>query len=242
MTEYFYKLNPFTFPLMILISISTCMCVFYTSDKFEYIYYEKIKKVICPVVLSALVGGKLIFASVMLLKGETSLFVIFSGFVFYGGFIGSLIGLLIYCIKHKEDYFLLSDIILCLLPLGQSIGRIGCFFNGCCYGREYDGILSVKYIINGVEKRIVPTWFIESFFCFALFLFLFRCIPFRIKGLTTSLYMMFYSLFRFIIEFFRGDDIRGIYFGISVSQYISILLFIFGIIIFNIKIKCKKGI
>ena len=150
--------------------------------------------------------------------------------------------MLIYCIKHKEDYFLLSDIILCLLPLGQSIGRIGCFFNGCCYGREYDGILSVKYIINGVEKRIVPTWFIESFFCFALFLFLFRCIPFRIKGLTTSLYMMFYSLFRFIIEFFRGDDIRGIYFGISVSQYISILLFIFGIIIFNIKIKCKKGI
>ena len=120
------------------------------------------------------------------------------------------------------------------MPLGQAIGRIGCYFSGCCYGFEYNGYLSVPYVIDGVQTRVFPTWFIESGFCILLAIFFQVFYRSSKSGMHTAIYFIAYSSFQFIIEFFRGDDVRGVYGWISTSQIISILFFIAGILVLTI--------
>ena len=125
--------------------------------------------------------------------------------------------------------------------MGQAIGRIGCYFNGCCYGKYYTGLLSVKYVVDGKETHVFPTWFIESFFCFVLFICMFLISKKIYSGIYAAIYMMSYSLFRFVIEYFRGDLVRGVWYGVSTSQYISICIFVVGVVILIKSIQIKEN-
>lgn len=162
-----------------------------------------------------------------------------NGFVFYGGLLGATSGLLIYS-KHKQINFIdLLDVYASLLPLGQAIGRIGCYLNGCCYGRPYIGILSVEYIIDGKEMTVFPTWFAESAFCLILFLMMFIINKPLPSGIYSVIYFTAYSVFRFLIEFFRGDSVRGLWYGLSTSQYLSILLLFSSFFLFRYSLTIK---
>jgi phosphatidylglycerol:prolipoprotein diacylglycerol transferase len=181
--------------------------------------------------IGAGIVGKILYVLTRCTSLGLAMFERIGGFVFFGGLIGAILGLYIYS-KRKWDRFLdLLDTYASLVPFGQAIGRIGCYFNGCCYGKSYVGILSVKYIVDGKETYVFPTWFIESFFCFLLFICMFGISKKVFSGVYSAIYMMSYSLFRFIIEFFRGDLLRGVWGGLSTSQYISICVFAAGIII-----------
>lgn len=171
----------------------------------------------------------------------------FSGIVFYGGFIGGAVGILIYTKYAKDlqghrDHIL--DIYAVLTPLFHGFGRIGCFLGGCCYGVESEiGFTIHNNTINPAINDInrFPIQLVESACCFILFFVLLTL--FR-KGVLHSrliyIYMLTYPVIRFITEFFRGDVIRGIYFGLSTSQWISIFLFVFAMIMLPIKTKKIK--
>ena len=171
----------------------------------------------------------------------------FNGFVFYGGFIGAAIGILVYTkfakdVKAHRDHLL--DIYAVLVPLFHGFGRIGCFFGGCCYGVEspfgftvHDNLINPA--INGVNR--FPIQLVESACCFILFFILLQL--FRRHKMESRLiycYLLTYPVIRFITEFFRGDVNRGIFFGLSTSQWFSILLFIFALILLPIKTKKLK--
>lgn len=168
----------------------------------------------------------------------------FSGFVFYGGFIGGGIGILIYTkyakdVKAHRDHLL--DIYAVLVPLFHGFGRIGCFFGGCCYGVEsrigftvHDNPINPS--INGVNR--FPIQLVESACCFILFFILLQLFrKQRMESRLIHLYMLTYPVIRFITEFFRGDIIRGIFFGLSTSQWVSIVLFVFALVMLPIKTK-----
>lgn len=72
----------------------------------------------------------------------------FGGFVFYGGLLGAILGVWIYCRQYKVPFQPLLDIFAPVIPLAHGFGRIGCFFAGCCYGKEYHGIFSVRFPYN----------------------------------------------------------------------------------------------
>jgi len=112
--------------------------------------------------------------------------------------------------------------------LAHSIGRIGCFFNGCCYGRQTEfGIFFPSH-----QAVLIPTQIIESFLLVLLFIFL-RNIQSRQHkiGIVLAYYLILYSLIRFGIEFFRGDP-EPIYFGLRIFQLFCIGMFTFGVIIY----------
>lgn len=99
----------------------------------------------------------------------------------------------------------------------------------------------MKYNIGAIEKYVFPTWFAEAFFCLLLFFYLYKvCNNIRIGNITAR-YLVLYSFFRFYIEFLRGDDVRGIYGLFSFSQYISMIAFVCGIIIFVVSRKNKQN-
>lgn len=163
---------------------------------------------------------------------------IFGGAVFYGGLIGGLIAGLIYGKIKKLDIKLYSYIITPFIPLFHFFGRIGCFLSGCCYGIESKfGFLYTHSLVepaNGVVR--FPVQLLEALCNFILFLVLYRlqkkkkCYDYLLP-----LYLIIYSVLRFLLEFLRGDYYRGFLFGLSTSQIISILIFIITTIYIVVK-------
>lgn len=228
------------YPLLLVTAIYICIIVYINSNKYDLSCLEWIKDSSIYCFVGAVIVGKLIYMATRIFQNNNSFIDYFNGFVFYGGFIGAILGLFIFSLKHNARLFDILDTYASLLPLGQAIGRVGCYFNGCCYGKEYYGLFSVDFIVAGEKIKVFPTWFFESFFCLILFISFF-CISKKLfSGIYTSIYMLAYALFRFVIEIYRGDLVRGIWNGLSTSQYISIVVFIMGIIFLGISLKLKE--
>ncbi len=197
--------------------------------------------------LGGLLGAKLLFILVnikSILASDNILLAMWNGgLVFYGGLIGGLLMLMLYSKKRGIRLMILADTLLPGAALGHAIGRVGCFLSGCCYGCETDSCLGVIYPPGGSAPSGVPLLPVQLFeaaflvlLSAALFAVLFRS---RRRGMTVSVYLIAYSVWRFIIEFFRTDP-RGSLFGLSTSQIISIALFIAGIVMLVFILKRKK--
>jgi len=158
-----------------------------------------------------------------------------AGFVFYGGVLAGFTAVYFLAKKFKVDFIKLCDSIAPGLALGHALGRIGCFFYGCCYGRpsECCGILFPSESPAGMlGVKVLPVQLIEAFCLFILFLVL-QTVFGRKKfnGQIFSLYLILYSLLRFVLEFLRFDS-RGSFYGFSTSQIISVFIFVAGVILF----------
>ena len=168
---------------------------------------------------------------------------IFGGGVFYGGLLGGIAAGAIYLKKAalSAEY---ADIAITSVPLFHVFGRIGCFMGGCCYGTESPfGFTYTRALIpeaNGVSR--FPVQLLESFLCLLLFLVMFRLIKRRLLcGKLLPFYFISYGTIRFLLEFLRGDEIRGRWLFFSTSQWISIVLIIAGIIWFTLGSRKKTA-
>ena len=157
----------------------------------------------------------------------------FSGSVFYGGLLGGILFAGLYLIRKKDrvDY---ADLGAVAAPLFHSFGRLGCFLTGCCYGVE----CKIGFVYhhattpNANDISRFPVQLVEMGLNFALFLLLLSWIrKGKHKGRLLQWYLLIYPVYRFILEFFRGDDYRGFLFGLSTSQIISILILAVNLII-----------
>lgn len=160
-----------------------------------------------------------------------SFLAVFGGSVFYGGLLGGMAAGFLYarCGKKKLDLAAYTDMIAPAVPLFHMFGRIGCFLGGCCYGVESDfGIVfehSLVEAANGVRR--FPVQLVEAGFNLLLFVVLAWLLKKGLcKGKLFLLYLLAYSAGRFVLEFWRGDAYRGFLFGVSTSQWISVLLFV----------------
>lgn len=168
------------------------------------------------------------------------------GFVFYGGLIGAVIAVYIYSRQFKVAFKELLLTMIPVIPLIHTFGRIGCLGAGCCYGMEYHGFGNIvfhnsMFAPNGVE--LFPMQIVESIcnlIIFAIILITYTKHVGTYK--TVGLYLILYSVTRFVLEFFRGYLIRGHLFSISTSQWISIILFVIAIAIFVLEWKKKKNV
>lgn len=157
---------------------------------------------------------------------------IFGGSVFYGGLIGGMITSTIYIKKKKLNIPLMSDLCAPVIPLFHFFGRIGCFLVGCCYGIESKIGFTYKHALIDLANNVkrFPIQLVESSYNLILFIILYNLYKKdKLRGKLIYLYLILYSIARFIFEFFRGDSYRGFLFGLSTSQIISVFVLIFGI-------------
>lgn len=156
-----------------------------------------------------------------------------AGLVFYGGLAGFLMCTVISIfLIYRTFQWTLMNLIVITIPLFHGFGRIGCLFSGCCFGIEYFDFLSITYTY--AEQKIrscFPTQIVESMFEFVLFITLFLIYRKDKCRNLLKIYLAVYSVFRFFIEFLRGDSIRGIFDPLSFSQYISIAIIIMLLVI-----------
>ena len=161
-----------------------------------------------------------------------------SGFVLYGGIIGGILAAMVYCKYKKANFFEYFDLAVPSVAIAQGFGRIGCFLAGCCYGRETNSCIGIMFHNSSIAPngiKLIPTQLFSSAgnFLIALVLLLYARNN-RKTGKVGSLYLILYSVGRFIIEFFR-NDYRGNVGVLSTSQFISLLILAIGIAMFFAK-------
>ena len=176
---------------------------------------------------------------------------VFGEIVFYGGLLGGIVGILIYKKWFKIKVKDIVNVIAVALPLAHAFGRVGCFFGGCCYGMEvsHSHPFAVVFPENPITAglgapagvpllnvQLMEAGFLVLLFGVSLLLFL----KFKNKSRAVETYLIAYAVWRFVIEFFRGDRVRGIYFGLSTSQYISIALFAAGVLMIVLSVVRKR--
>lgn len=157
------------------------------------------------------------------------------GITFIGGLIGGVVSFLaVYFIFRKKLSGSILDIIAiapCCITIAHAFGRIGCAFAGCCYGMEIES--GIAMYNHGAWR--VPTQLYEATFLFILFIVFFYLVLRKDFKYTLPLYLFFYGVFRFIIEYFR-DDARGSVGTslISPSQLWSIVMVVASVVVFLI--------
>jgi len=106
----------------------------------------------CWVMVSGIIGARVahVLANARRYMDDpiTMLYLHQGGLVFYGGFIGAAVGMLLFAWRKHEKRLQLFDIVIVPVPLGHALGRIGCFLHGCCFGRETSGSMSVRFPWN----------------------------------------------------------------------------------------------
>lgn len=161
------------------------------------------------------------------------------GLAIYGAVIAGILFTIYYCKKKKQSILLTLDILAPCLVLGQAIGRWGNYFNGEAHGvvtsLEYLKSIHIpNFIINGMYisgNYYIPTFLFESIWCIIVFIILILVrnkIKYKKEGIIVCLYFIMYSIGRFFIEGLRTDSLY--LFNFRVSQIVSILLIIIGIV------------
>jgi phosphatidylglycerol:prolipoprotein diacylglycerol transferase len=139
------------------------------------------------------------------------------GFVFYGGLFGALFAVKIYAKRSNHEKEKIFRIVTPAIPLFHGFGRIGCLFAGCCYGKE---LAEPIKLFGAVHIVRIPIQAFEAVFEFIMFFAILKIEKRRKDWNMLKFYLLAYAMFRFVNEFFRGDEIRGV-FLLSTSQWIS---------------------
>ena len=167
------------------------------------------------------------------------------GMSFHGGLIGVIIMSILFAKKNNKNTFSYLDVVSIVAPIGIFFGRIANFINSELYGTETSLPWAVKFIrIDDLYRH--PSQLYEAIFeglILFLILIYFRKKGFmRIPGLISGLFLVFYSFFRFIIEFFRVPDqqIGYLFFNLTMGQIISIIFLLIGSYLIFAKNEFKK--
>jgi phosphatidylglycerol---prolipoprotein diacylglyceryl transferase len=189
------------------------------------------------IIISALIGAKLLLLVTdfnTFRADPRELFTLLrSGGVFYGGLILAVAVALFYIQRVGLPLWTTCDVFAPGIALGHAVGRFGCLFAGCCYGKPTTKAWGITFTDPFAAANVgtplgVPLHPTQLYEAGAELLILGALLwterkgrPFA--GRTFWLYMLLYAISRFIIEFFRGDE-RGTVFMFSTSQFISLLL------------------
>ena len=221
--------------LMIAIGIIAAYIVTEYRAKKMNLNHEKIFALVIWCLIAGMLGAKLMYCITQIkeiVANPRILLKIEDGFVVYGGIIGGILAGYLFCKKEKLNFLKYFDLVMPSIALAQGFGRIGCYLAGCCYGMETDSHFGIVFPEGSIAPsgiHLVPTQLISSGLDFVNFLVLIALAK-RVKadGQVAGFYLIFYSVGRFILEFFRGDLIRGNVGSLTTSQFISILTFVIG--------------
>ncbi|HEV7842232.1 MAG TPA: prolipoprotein diacylglyceryl transferase [Pyrinomonadaceae bacterium] len=209
--------------------------------------------------LAALVGSKVLMLWTEPAYRENpwqlfSLDFLRSGGVFYGGLLGAILTGYLLVRRYGLPWWKTADAFAPGIALGQSIGRLGCFSAGCCWGKPTNLPWGVRFTelgheITGVpiDQHLHPTQLYESAATLLIFLFLIWLHRRkRFSGQVILFYSVLYGVTRFLIEFVRDDprgDIAGLttLTGLSTSQLISLVVGIAGLVILILRWRRSGG-
>lgn len=236
------KIGPFTiygYGVMIAIGIVAAYLVAEHRAKKLRMAYEHIFYLVIWCVMGGFFSSKLLFWITewkqFLENPMFFLRTLGDGFVVFGGIIGGILFGYLFCRKMKLNFWEYFDLVMPSVALAQGFGRIGCLLAGCCYGEETTSALAITFRNSDFAPNnvaLVPTQIYSSILDFGHFLvLLFVARRKKAHGQVAACYLIFYSIGRFILEFYRGDIARGSVGVLSTSQFIGIFTGLAGVVL-----------
>ena len=211
---------------------------------------RKFDDYISYLILGIIIGGRLGYVFFYNFSYySNNLFDIFKiwqgGMSFHGGLIGVIIVSIFFAKRNNQNPFVYLDIVAIVAPLGIFFGRISNFINSELYGIETNLPWAVKFVqVDNLFRH--PSQLYEALFeglILFLILLYFRSKMFiKIPGLISALFLIFYSIFRFIIEFFRAPDeqLGYLFLNLTMGQIISFIFLLIGSYLVFVKYEKKK--
>ncbi len=245
----FFNITIPSYGLLMVVGLMTGMLIFYLCarskgidglDSFILASYSLIAGLAGAKLLSILTSlGQLLSLWQAGYKEAFWYFLINGGMVFYGGVITGFVTFVLVAKHHHINLLTAMDSAAPALAFGHFFGRLGCFSVGCCYGIPHDH-LGISFEHSPIAPNDIPLLPVQLYEAgFNLFLSLVLLLVFikGRRGLSSAVYLLAYGVWRFVIEFWRGDSYRGFLLGLSTSQWISIGMIIIGLVIL---FKSKK--
>ena len=212
------------------------------KDKFDdYITY-----IIIGLILGGRLGYVLFYNFDHYLNNFFDIFKVWQGGMsFHGGVIGIIIASILFSRKNNDNVFEYLDIIALVSPIGIFFGRIANFVNSELYGHETSVPWAVQFIsIDNLNRH--PSQLYEAIFegiiLFLILIFFWKNEKLKKPGKLSALFLIYYSFFRFIIEYFRVPDeqLGYIFLNFTMGQLISFIFFIIGLSLYYLKNDIKK--
>ena len=212
------------------------------KDRFDdYVTY-----VIIGLIIGGRLGYVLFYNLDHYLNNFLDIFKIWQGGMsFHGGVVGIIISSILFSKKDNEDVFKYLDIVALISPIGIFFGRIANFINSELYGLETSVPWAVKFIqIDSLYRH--PSQLYEAIFegivLFLILIYFWTKDYLKSPGKLSSLFLIFYSIFRFIIEYFRSPDeqLGYLFLNLTMGQLLSFLFFITGFSLYYLKDDIKK--
>lgn len=228
----FGPITIYSYGLMLFIAVFVSLNLLLWESQKRGFDKNTIFDLVVVILLSGIVGARLLYILLNLgfyIKNPKEIFMInHGGLAIFGGMLLSALASFIFVKSKKLDFLSIADLVIPYVALGQSIGRIGCFFNGCCYGIPWK--FGVYFPVH--KTVLIPAQLIDSFFMLILYIVLRskQIRPHATGGILIS-YFLYYSVMRFFIEFIRGDSQR-LFLGLTIFQYFCIFLFVFATILY----------
>jgi len=229
----------FTYGLLVATGFFVAILLAGRQGKKEGLDQQKIMDLAFYVLVAALVGGRLLYIVVeyrYFLDNPMEVLKFWKGgLVFYGGFIGAFSVGFWYVRKHQLPVWKVGDIVAPSIAIGQAIGRWGCFFAGCCYGVRTDVPWAITFSdpksLAPLDIPLHPTQIylsLNALVIYGILVWLRKRKKF--EGQVFWTYGILYSIGRFIIEYYRGDD-RGyaVESMLSTSQFIGIFILLLSV-------------
>ena len=167
------------------------------------------------------------------------------GMSFHGGLIGIIVASILFSKKNNQDSFLYMDLVSLVAPIGIFFGRLANFINSELYGTPTDIPWAVTFIqVDNLSRHPSQLYeaILEGVILFIILMYFKNKDYLKKPGLISGLFLIFYSLFRFFIEFVRVPDeqLGYLIFELSMGQIISLIFFVIGIILFYLKNENKQ--
>ena len=209
-------------------------------DKYKSLFDDYIFYIVLGIIAGGRLGYVLIYNFNYYLKNLSEIFMIWKGGMsFHGAVLGIIVSTYFFSLKNKVNVFYFLDLVALSAPVGIFFGRISNFLNSELYGRETDIFWSVKFVlIDNLDRHPSQIYeaILEGLLLFVLLNF-FISRTGKKEGYVSSLFLIFYSIFRFLVEFTREPDqhIGLLMFNLSMGQIISIVFFFLGILLWQLK-------
>ena len=201
---------------------------------------------ILGVILGGRLGYMLFYDFSYALSHPLQIFKIWQGGMsFHGGVLGIIIASILFAKKNNDNVFEYLDVIALVAPIGIFFGRLANFINSELYGYETNLPWGVKFVqVDDLYRHPTQLYeaFFEGFVLFFVLLFFRKKERFKIAGILSSFFLIFYSIFRFVIEYFRVPDeqLGYLILNATMGQIISFIFFVAGILLFFSKINVQK--
>ena len=218
-----------------------CKKILIKDKNISILFDDLISYLIIGIILGGRLGYVLFYNIKYYLTNPMEILMIWhGGMSFHGGILGILIATIFFSKKHSLNKYVFLDLISASAPIGIFLGRIANFINSELYGRETDVFWSVVFVkVDNVSRHPSQIYeaILEGLILFFIMFVLIKKNYLLKNGVISALFLIFYSIFRFFVEFYRVPDeqLGFIILNLTIGQIISLVFFCFGSYLFFVK-------